>query len=100
MTENKTLLIKNRKTEALNALKNNILLIRVIILRNVRKIFSSLKDQINSAKDDLIQDIIEQSNENASDIAQTITSTAENYGYNLSKSLLYSAKNVNLGKFN
>ena len=46
LTENKTLLIKNRKTEALNALKNNILLIRVIILRKVRKIFSNLKTRL------------------------------------------------------
>ena len=50
LTENKTLLIKNRKTEALNALKNNILLIRVIILRNVRKIFSSLKTRLTVLK--------------------------------------------------
>lgn len=50
LTENKTLLIKNRKTEALNALKNNILLIRVIILRKVRKIFSSLKTRLTVLK--------------------------------------------------
>lgn len=50
LTENKTLLIKNRKTEALNALKNNIMLIRVIILRKVRKIFSSLKTRLTVLK--------------------------------------------------
>ena len=50
LTENKTLLIKNRKTEALNALKNNILLIRVIILRKVRRIFSSLKTRLTVLK--------------------------------------------------
>ena len=64
---------------------------------------SDTQEWINRRLDDLdnlIQDIIEQSNENASDISQTITSTAENYGYNLSKPLLFSAKNVNYGKFN
>lgn len=50
LTENKTLLIKNRKTEALNALKNNILLIRVIILRKARKIFSNLKSRLTVLK--------------------------------------------------
>lgn len=100
LTENKTLLIKNRKTEALNALEKQYSAYQGDNSEEGKKNIQQLKDQINSAKDDLIQDIIEQSNENASDIAQTITSTAENYGYNLSKSLLCSAKNVNLGKFN
>lgn len=34
-----------------------------------------------------MQEIIDQSNENASNISQTITSTAENYGYKLSESM-------------
>ena len=34
-----------------------------------------------------MQEIINQSNENASNISQTITSTAENYGYKLSESM-------------
>ena len=88
------------KTEALNALEKQYSAYQGDNSEEGKKNIQQLKDQINSAKDDLIQDIIEQSNENASDIAQTITSTAENYGYNLSKSLLCSAKNVNLGKFN
>ncbi|MBC5679866.1 hypothetical protein [Lachnospira hominis (ex Liu et al. 2021)] len=88
------------KTEALNALEKQYSAYQGDNSEEGKKNIQQLKDQINSAKDDLIQDIIEQSNENASDIAQTITSTAENYGYNLSKSLLCSAKNVNFGKFN
>lgn len=100
LTENKTLLIKNRKTEALNALEKQYSAYQGDNSEEGKKNIQQLKEQINSAKDDLIQDIIEQSNENASDISQTINSTAENYGYNLSKSLLCSAKNVNLGKFN
>lgn len=100
LTENKTLLIKNRKTEALNALEKQYSAYQGDNSEEGKKNIQQLKEQINSAKDDLIQDIIEQSNENASDISQTINSTAENYGYNLSKSLLCSTKNVNLGKFN
>lgn len=88
------------KTEALNALEKQYSAYQGDNSEEGKKNIQQLKDQINSAKDDLIQDIIEQSNENASDIAQTITSTAENYGYNLSKSLLCSVKNVNFGKFN
>lgn len=34
-----------------------------------------------------MQEIIDQSNENASNISQTITDTAENYGYKLSESM-------------
>jgi len=50
--------------------------------------------------DNLIQDIIEQSNENASDISQTITSTAENYGYKLSESMasIWSTNTNNITK--
>ena len=88
------------KTEALNALEKQYSAYQGDNSEEGKKNIQQLKEQINSAKDDLIQDIIEQSNENASDISQTITSTAENYGYNLSKSLLCSAKNVNFGKFN
>lgn len=88
------------KTEALNALEKQYSAYQGDNSEEGKKNIQQLKEQINSAKDDLIQDIIEQSNENASDISQTITSTAENYGYNLSKSLLCSAKNVNYGKFN
>ena len=125
------------KTEALNALEKQYSAYQGDNSEEGKKNIQQLKDQINSAKDDLkdteyeklisdtekildllqsdvkswidqrldqlddlIQDIIEHSNENASDISQTITSTAENYGYNLSKPLLFSAKNVNYGKFN
>lgn len=125
------------KTEALNTLEKQYSAYQGDNSEEGKKNIQQLKDQINSAKDDLkdteyeklisdtekildqlqsdtqewidqrlddidnlIQDIIEQSNENASDISQTITSTAENYGYNLSKPLLFSAKNVNYGKFN
>lgn len=88
------------KTEALNALEKQYSAYQGDNSEEGKKNIQQLKEQINSAKDDLIQNIIEQSNENASDISQTITSTAENYGYNLSKSLLCSAKNVNYGKFN
>ena len=50
--------------------------------------------------DNLIQDIINQSNENASDISQTITSTAENYGYKLSESMasIWSTNTNNITK--
>lgn len=88
------------KTEALNALEKQYSAYQGDNSEEGKKNIQQLKDQINTAKDDLIQDIIEQSNENASDISQTINSTAENYGYNLSKPLLFSAKNVNYGKFN
>lgn len=57
-------------------------------------------DQRLDDLDNLIQDIIEHSNENASDISQTITSTAENYGYNLSKSMsdIWSTNTNNITK--
>lgn len=50
--------------------------------------------------DNLIQDIIDQSNDNASDIAETITSTAENYGYKLSESMasIWSTNTGNITK--
>ena len=93
-------MIKNRKTVSLNALEKQYSAYHGDNSEECKINIQQLKDQINTAKDDLIQDIIEQSNENASDISQTINSTAENYGYNLSKPLLFSAKNVNYGKFN
>ena len=77
------------KTEALNALEKQYSAYQGDNSEEGKKNIQQLKDQINTAKDDLIQDIIEQSNENASDISQTINSTAENYGYNLSKPLLF-----------
>ena len=77
------------------------------LINDTEKILDQLQSDVKSwidqrldDLDNLIQDIIEHSNENASDISQTITSTAENYGYKLSKPLLFSAKNVNYGKFN
>lgn len=73
LTENKTLLIKNRKTEALNALEKQYSAYQGDNSEEGKKNIQQLKDQINSAKDDLIQDIIEQSNENASDI-ETVSS--------------------------
>ena len=44
-------------------------------------------DQRIDEFDITMQEIIDQSNENASNISQTITSTAENYGYKLSESM-------------
>lgn len=44
-------------------------------------------DQRIDEFDVTMQEIIDQSNENASNISQTITSTAENYGYKLSESM-------------
>ena len=113
------------KTEALNALEKQYSAYQGDNSEEGKKNIQQLKDQINTAKDDLkdteyeklisdtekildqlqsdtqewidqrlddldnlIQDIIEQSNENASDISQTITSTAENYGYKLSESMV------------
>ena len=105
------------KTVALNALEKQYSAYQGDNSEEGKKNIQQLKDQINSAKDDLkdteyeklisdtekildqlkdntqewlnqrldqldnlIQDIIDQSNDNASDIAETITSTAENYG--------------------
>lgn len=44
-------------------------------------------DQRIDEFDVTIQEIIDQSNENATNISETITSTAENYGYKLSESM-------------
>ena len=44
-------------------------------------------DQRIDEFDVTMQEIIDQSNENASNISETITSTAENYGYKLSESM-------------
>lgn len=63
---------------------------------------SDTQEWINRRLDDLdnlIQDIINQSNENASDISQTITSTAESYGYKLSESMA-SIWNTNTNNIN
>lgn len=125
------------KTEALNALEKQYSAYQGDNSEEGKKNIQQLKEQINSAKDDLkdteyeklisdtekildqlqsdtqewidrrlddldnlIQDIIEQSNENASDISQTITSTAENYGYKLSESMasIWSTNTNNITK--
>ena len=125
------------KTEALNALEKQYSAYQGDNSEEGKKNIQQLKDQINTAKDDLkdteyeklisdtekildqlqsdtqewidqrlddldnlIQDIIEQSNENASDISQTITSTAESYGYKLSESMasIWSTNTNNITK--
>lgn len=125
------------KTEALNALEKQYSAYQGDNSEEGKKNIQRLKDQINSAKDDLkdteyeklisdtekildqlkdntqewlnqrldqldnlIQDIIDQSNDNASDIAETITSTAENYGYKLSESMasIWSTNTGNITK--
>ena len=112
------------KTKALNALEKQYSAVQGDNSEEGKKSIQQLKDQINTAKDDLkdteyeklisdtqaildnladttktwldgrldsfditMQEIIDQSNENASNISQTITSTAENYGYKLSESM-------------
>ena len=112
------------KTKALNALEKQYSAVQGDNSEEGKKNIQQLKDQINTAKDDLkdteyeklisdtqaildnladttktwlderldsfditMQEIIDQSNENASNISQTITSTAENYGYKLSESM-------------
>ena len=112
------------KTKALNALEKQYSAVQGDKSEEGKKNIQQLKDQINTAKDDLkdteyeklisdteaildnladttktwlderldsfditMQEIIDQSNENASNISQTITSTAENYGYKLSESM-------------
>lgn len=125
------------KTEALNVLEKQYFAYQGDNSEEGKKNIQQLKDQINSAKDDLkdteyeklisdtekildqlkdntqewlnqrldqldnlIQDIIDQSNDNASDIAETITSTAENYGYKLSESMasIWSTNTGNITK--
>lgn len=77
------------------------------LISDTEKILDQLQSDVKSwvdtrldALDNLIQDIIEQSNENASDISQTITSTAENYGYKLSESMasIWSTNTNNITK--
>lgn len=112
------------KTKALNALEKQYSAVQGDKSEEGKKNIQQLKDQINTAKDDLkdteyekllsdgqaildelqdttknwldgrldsfdvtMQEIIDQSNENATNISQTITSTAENYGYKLSESM-------------
>lgn len=112
------------KTKALNALEKQYSAYQGDNSEEGKKNIQQLKDQTNTAKDDLkdteyeklisdtqaildnladttktwldgrldsfditMQEIIDQSNENASNISQTITSTAENYGYKLSESM-------------
>lgn len=112
------------KTNALNALEKQYSAVQGDNSEEGKKNIQQLKDQINTAKDDLkdteyekllsdgqaildefidnaknwldqridefditMQEIIDQSNENASNISQTITDTAENYGYKLSESM-------------
>ena len=52
LTENKTLLIKNRKTEALNALEKQYSAYQGDNSEEGKKNIQQLKDQINTAKDD------------------------------------------------
>lgn len=77
------------------------------LISDTEKILDQLQSDVKSwvdtrldALDNLIQDIIEQSNENASDISQTITSTAESYGYKLSESMasIWSTNTNNITK--
>lgn len=112
------------KTKALNVLEKQYSAVQGDKSEEGKKNIQQLKDQINTAKDDLkdteyekllsdgqaildelqdnaknwldqridsfditMQEIIEQSNENATNISQTITDTAENYGYKLSESM-------------
>lgn len=57
------------------------------ILDNLADTTKTWLDERLDSFDITIQEIIDQSNENASNISQTITSTAENYGYKLSESM-------------
>lgn len=64
------------------------------LISDTEKILDQLQSDVKSWLDQRIdefdvtmQEIIDQSNENASNISQTITSTAENYGYKLSESM-------------
>ena len=77
------------------------------LISDTEKILDQLKDNTQEwlnqrldQLDNLIQDIIDQSNDNASDIAETITSTAENYGYKLSESMasIWSTNTGNITK--
>lgn len=57
------------------------------ILDNLADTTKTWLDERLDSFDVTMQEIIDQSNENASNISQTITSTAENYGYKLSESM-------------
>lgn len=57
------------------------------ILDNLADTTKTWLDERLDSFDITMQEIIDQSNENASNISQTITSTAENYGYKLSESM-------------
>lgn len=64
------------------------------LISDTEKLLNNLQDQTKTwldgrldSFDITMQEIIDQSNENASNISQTITSTAENYGYKLSESM-------------
>lgn len=57
------------------------------ILDNLADTTKTWLDERLDSFDITMQEIINQSNENASNISQTITSTAENYGYKLSESM-------------
>lgn len=64
------------------------------LISDTEKILDQLQSDVKSWLDQRIdefnvtmQEIIDQSNENASNISQTITNTAENYGYKLSESM-------------
>lgn len=64
------------------------------LISDTEKILDQLQSDVKSwldgrldSFDITMQEIIDQSNENASNISQTITDTAENYGYKLSESM-------------
>lgn len=57
------------------------------ILDNLADTTKTWLDERLDSFDITMQEIIDQSNENASNISQTITDTAENYGYKLSESM-------------
>lgn len=57
------------------------------ILDNLADTTKTWLDERLDSFDITMQEIIDQSNENASNISQTITTTAENYGYKLSESM-------------
>jgi TP901 family phage tail tape measure protein len=64
------------------------------LISDTEKILDQLQSDVKSWLDQRIdefdvtmQEIIDQSNENATNISETITSTAENYGYKLSESM-------------
>ena len=57
------------------------------ILDNLADTTKTWLDERLDSFDITMQEIIEQSNENATNISQTITDTAENYGYKLSESM-------------